>query len=344
MTMVLPPGCKVLKAPHRILSLEDPALWPFDLGLVSSAKKDGNRGLCVAGQLLTSSMELPRNRNLWDLMEPLIKRAADQNLVFDYELYDPLQEYHAVTSGVINSEDEALPDSLRAYVFDVMPLEDFLAQSVELPYSLRIQMYNEEVSHLGTDRIVALEQRPVRTVDDIARLFAQDIAAGDEGSIVRALHIDGDPSLPRRLRGGWYKHGRSTENQSIIFKLKQYDTIDGVVVGVEPRMEMLPGAPRRTNASGQLLRPPAQWYKPTESVGAFVVRYRNRHGQLRECRVNFGVNYSLMERELLWQHHKQGRIVGRWCEFKHMPHGATDNALRIGQFMRFRDDRGGETL
>lgn len=343
--LVLPPSVKPLKAPHRIPKLESAEL-PFELGIVSSAKKDGNRGLCVAGQLFTSSMLPPENANLWQLLGNLIDHAATHNLVFDYELYDPEQSHHGATSGVINSYSDALSPTLRCYVFDMASLNDFLACCVDTPYQVRIADYHDAVSKINDDKIVALAQRPCKTVDDVREYFAQDLAAGDEGSMLRALDVQGDAYGTRRyLRGGWYKHGRATPNQSIIWKLKNYITVDGIITAVHPRRVMKPGAPRSVNASGQLLPPPASWYEDTACVGAFEVQYRDGSGNLTSSNVNFGAGFAMFERDLLWQMHEQEQLIGEWCEFKHMPHGARrQGKLRIGQFVRLRPDRRGEAL
>ena len=270
----------------------------------------------------------------------MIAYSRKHSLVFDYELYDPAQEYHAITSGIINSQNKPLPDTLGVYVFDAMHLADFEAQAEALPFSKRITLYRGAVSDLNDDRYKAVRQRKCRSAEEAMRLFRNDLTNGDEGSIIRATNI---VTVGKKRVGGWYKHGRATANQAIGFKLKEYVTTDGEIIGVQQRLKMKEGIPREYDVDGHLVRPGSKdAYEPDDCVGAFVVRVTDEgdnHGI--ETEIGFGPGFSMEDRRQFWKDRKS--MVGKRVEFSHMPHGAaTDKKdggrLRIGKLLRFRED------
>jgi hypothetical protein len=330
----------VLKAPNNLVPLDDPKI-PYDRGLVSSPKKDGNRGLCIRGELKTSSLGSPRNRLLYDFMNPLIELAQRKGLVFDYELYDPNATHHSALSGIINSYNQPLPDQLGCFVFDAAPYDDFIGQCVELPFSERYHIYQNELADLTIPEcFVALEQRPVNDPEEASTFYEADLEAGDEGSILRALHID--QLTNGKLVGGWYKFGRATYNQAIIWKFKNFETMDGIIIGVQQRRKLKDGLIRTRSASGHLERPHSKdAYELTDAVGAFDVRYLDDSGQPQTTQVGFGKGFTLTYREEYWQRHlaDPNSLIGHWIEFKHMPHGAKSGGrARFGQLLRFRED------
>jgi hypothetical protein len=228
-------------------------------------------------------------------------------------------------------------------VFDGMPLKDYYESAVYTPYGVRIHLYHAAVAKLKDARIQAVPQERMINASQLRHHFEKNIAAGLEGSIARSTEIDGDVTdLRRGLKGGWYKHGRATVNQSIIWKIKAYETLDGRIIGIQQRRQLRADVPRTYNAAGHLQKVHAKSaYEPIESVGAFEVEYLDPATRERSTsQVNFGPGFALFERELLWM--KRDTLIGKWVEFKHMPHGAKkDGGLRIGQLLRFRDDLSG---
>ena len=335
---LFPLTCKPLKAPSRVVNFDE---LPWDLGLVSSPKKDGNRGLCISGRLYTSSMKSPRNPLLADFLQPLIELAEEEDLVFDYELYDPEGSHHAILSGAINSDGHKLPESLHCFVFDGMPVEAFNEQCVDFPYAERINFYRDKIQPLRAlgHHIIPLEQRQLANAEEAREIFRQDLLNGDEGSMIRAMWISGDPAIKRTLKGGWYKHGRATPCQGVIFKYKNFVTHDAIIKQVIPRRKLKDGVPRTYDDRGHL--EPINFVECFESercVGAFVVE--DEEGI--ESRIGFSKGFALDERHRMWQQYEQQpeMFIGKWIEFRHMPHGSQpDGKRRFGQLVRFREDK-----
>lgn len=327
---------KPVKAPNEIVDFDK---LPFDLGLVSSPKKDGNRGLCINGRLYTSSMKVPRNDALYDMLAPLVEYSERQEYVFDYEVFDPEGTHHAVLSGIINSFDREIPPTAGCYVFDAMPFEEYHKQCREYPYAMRMHEYPKIIADFNNPRVIALPQRRVETPEEARKLYESDLAAGDEGSILRAMWISGDPDEPRTLRGGWYKHGRSTVKQGIMLKAKQYVTSDGQITEVIQRRRLKSGIAREYDQFGHLKKVYTKdSYELQACIGAFTVKEED--GTVSS--ISFGRGFPMADRSFMWSQYETNpeRFIGAWIEFLHMPHGAQEaGSRRLGRFVRFRDSK-----
>lgn len=327
-----------LKFPNQILDIDDPRIPWGEIAIVSSRKLDGNRGMYIPGVgLVTSAMKTPRNEHLPAFMKPLIKACERSGVMVDFELYNPDQEYHAITSGIINSIDKPLPKSLLVMVFDAASMKDFENECAQLPFRKRIDVYTDLLDGLPP-RFVPVLQRPCDSPAQAMEFFEQDLSAGDEGSIIRTLDIITNRKTGK-MRGGWYKHGRTTHNQAIGWKLKQYDTCDGVIVEVMQGRKMKDGIAREYTPEGRLVRPGSQTaYEPDNVVGSLKVRVTDDgdfHGVVTE--IGFGIGFSIDERRKMWKNRK--KLLGKHVEFTHMPHGAKGDRLRIGKLVKFRPDK-----
>lgn len=351
MGLLLPTNGKVLKASNEILPFDHPLL-DYQTGIVSSPKKDGNRGLCICGSLYTSSMKLPRNPEIHNWLAPLAEYCERNSLVMDYEIYDTAASHHSVISGLINSDGYPVPDTYRAYVFDAAPAEAWENECRDYAYAERIELYKRSLADLGRigaateetpalGRYVALPQRSVCSAAEAQQLFLQDLENGDEGSMLRSLYISQDGN---RFYGGWYKHGRATNNQRIMWKHKLFETADGVIIAVDRRRKMREDWPREYAATGRLIRPLTKdAYELDNKVGAFTVStVDEKTGNTVETELMFGKGgFNHLWLEKAWDDYCRDpyTLVGRVVEFRHMPHGAKEGGKRrIGQVLRFRDD------
>lgn len=323
----------VLKAPNVIYA---PEKLPFHLHLVASRKKDGVRCLIIDGVVYSAQMKHFRNRNLPDLLESAIERSRTNRITYDMELCDPTGAHHAIVAGALNSHSDPLRH-LVAYVFDSCTSSDFRANCACCPYSVRIPDYMSECSVLNRiDRrrtgrstfdtvfefYIPLEQIPVADAAEVRAIYEMFLKEGDEGAIIRATEIqDG----PRGLIGGYYKHGRATFGQSIIFKMKPFETADGIITDVIERMTQ--DTPRR----------------PTGMVGAFEVTYSYKGSIPYTCHIGFAKGFDHAARMAIWK--TRHELLGKWCEFTHMAYGAKlDGGLRHGRFVRLRPDKEGTSI
>lgn len=337
MDTLLPfPKRKPLKASNDILPLDSP-LIPWHLGMVSSPKLDGNRLLCIAGSLHTASWKAPRNERLLSFLDGMIELASDQQLFFDMELYDRDASHHASLSGKLNSYRDPLPDSVRAYVFDAGTMEVFDQQCEFCPFEARIPLYKHWVELISSPNIIALEQRPIHNAEQAQQFFEEDIVNGFEGSMLRATKIRYTPKGD--MIGGYYKHGRATNNQGIIFKVKNWAKSVGVITAIHPRMRLREGITRGDRDElGRMTRPPknSDNYEPTACLGAMTVTLElmtNEFGA--SFNVGFSKGFPLEKRREMWNE----PLIGRRIEFRHMKHGSKDSGhARMGQLVRFMED------
>lgn len=334
MDTLLPfPKRKPLKASNDIIPLDSP-LIPWHLGMVSSPKLDGNRLLCIAGSLHTASWKAPRNERLLSFLGGMIDLASDKQLFFDMELYDRDASHHATLSGKLNSYRDPLPGSVRAYVFDAGTMEVFDQQCEFCPFEARIPLYKYWVELISDLNIIALEQRSIANAEQAQQLFEQDIENGFEGSMLRATKIQYTPRGD--MIGGYYKHGRATNNQGIIFKIKNWAKSIGTIVNVHPRMQLRPHIERgERDELGRLTRPPKNSanYEPTECLGSMSVTVEDKWGTIGDTfNIGFSKGFPIEKRRAMWGQ----QLIGRRVEFKHMKHGSKDSGhARMGQLVRF---------
>lgn len=331
---------KPLKASNDVLPLNHPDI-PYPRGMVSSPKIDGNRGMAICGRLLSSSGKEPRNERFHRRFAALRGFVAKYDIMLDYEVYAPSLAHHAELSGVLNSYDQPLPDDLALYVFDGCFRNQYLNQCQDTPFRQRIDMYHSFVVALDDPSVRAVTQRRVCDAQHASDLFNQDIANGLEGSMLRALDIWAGQRGPC---GGWYKHGRATNKQGIIYKAKLYATHDGRITEVVQRRELKPDYPRERNEFGDLKGTyPNDAYTLIEEAGAFRVEYDDpKTGQTQSCLLGWGKGFPRLDRVGFWR--ERDNLLGKWVEFSHMPHGAASGGkARHGRLIRFREDLEGQS-
>jgi hypothetical protein len=329
-----------LKASNDIVEVTS-ALIPFRrLGdtpsIVSSQKKNGLRCLIICGDPVSSSMKSVENGYTLEMLKPLLEYSREHNLVVDMELWDPTAGWLGQQVGAITAYNSPI-GAMGAYVFDAAPFEHWENQCIDLSYRQRIDIYYEAVHRINHPRIIALSQRPVRTAEDALELFEMDVRAGEEGSMLRALdiwHVGGKP------RGGWYKHGRATNKQAIIFKLKHTNTLDGWIVEVHQRRKMREDFERTTNILGRLEQPKTQdAFELDDCIGSLTVEYTcpTTGGTVRTG-VTFGPGFDMPARRELW--HLRYVLLGKHVEFTYYANKlAPGGAVHAGRLTRFRPDK-----
>lgn len=348
----------VLLAPHETPELYAPGLKtsvPWDESyIVSSTKINGDRCICVRGSLYTRAMRQANNMDLPIWAEPLCQMAADEDLVIDMELCDREAPHHALFSGVLNALWAPISETTKAYIFDAMPFSDWQEQCVSFPYRDRILLYREAVEKLADPKFVALDQRPCASAEDALEYFNDDMAGGDEGSMLRTTDI-----LPqgrgRTIRGGWYKHGRATPLQQIIWKMKNNVSADGQILEVIPRRKLKDGWPREYDVQGRLKKVQSvEAFETEDCVGSFLiavsldqlgVQVRNSHLLHTTVETVFGSGFTMDLRRRIWDEWNESpeKIRGRWVELQHTPHGGKDivrgGKLKGAKILRFRGDK-----
>lgn len=327
----------VLKASNEVLGL-DKLPWHKTTPIFSSPKIDGNRLIVAGGQLLSSSGKAPRNAHLYNRFRALIEYTERHEMMFDGELFAPSCAHHAELSGIINSYSQPLPQDMQHYIFDAAAIADWTSECRDMPYTQRSSMYHYLIRKENFPHVVALPQRLVTTAEEAQELFEKDVANGFEGSMIRPGDIWYEGN---NIRGGWYKHGRATNTQAIIWKAKAYATMDGVIIGAVERKSIRDDWDR-TYTDGRLDHPNEKdAFVGADTLGSFIARIINEDGTFFDTELMFGRGFDLPWRQHVWNELKSdpSAYANRWVEFIHLPHGAKKNGkIRQGRLQRFRDD------
>ena len=335
----------VLKAPNDILTPDD-ELIEYERGVVASYKVDGNRCMCVCGELFSSSWKNPRNTVLQKMLAPLRQYCIDHQAVLDFEIFShnvSQSGHHAQLSGFVNSYHNPAPADLIFYVFDGAPFGEWMNDCLRMPYLERISFYHDAVEKIKQEEVIAAQQFDVQHPDHMHYLYKEALLLKYEGLMIRHTNIW---RTKNRMRGGFWKHGRATLNQAVMFKMKNYVTIDGYILNVLQRRMLKDTWPRKHDQNGNLIRPlEKDAYTTTDMVGAFVIEVPGNPPLITE--IGFGKGFDHDWRRKVWHQFVQNRnlYVGRWVEVMHMPHGAMEGGrLRGGRLIRFRDDIKRKTL
>lgn len=221
--------------------------------------------------------------------------------------------FNTTTSGI--TKEAGWPD-FKLYVVDTWSSPDTAEERYE---QLRegIAKFPEELA----DRIVLVEQIMVKDIAHLQRLYIAAVKAGYEGLILKH---------PKRK----YKNGRSTLNEGILLKWKEFKDseikIESVKQGksnknVKTRDE-LGKAKRSTHAAGKVL---------TEMVGAFIGKDINPLSPFFGKTITVGPgNFKKDELVALWAAHQDwlvnpqkltdSPVVGRVMTYKYQVSGVKD--------------------
>lgn len=308
----------VMKAPSRI--------FPFDYEKIrypqyASIKFDGFRLLNLCGtSFLSPALKPFPNVNLHLKFKDFWKLCEEDRLVTDGEIWSPELTFNQLQS-IIRSKYEPIPDSVGYYVFDLIG-EDAWNGIEPVPIYV-IRNYHVEVL-TGFFGIHPVPQTNVANATEAQTMFDKAIDDGQEGIILR------DPC--------WgYKHNRCTPNENGMWKFKQFETHDAVIVGVNQMQTLKGDVPRSWCPIRRVTERvyTQDSYEPSPAVGSFTVLY---HGQ--EVNITPGRGFTLNDRRTWWQEYvaNPNHFIGTFIEFKYMPHGTKDHP-RMGSLVRFRWDK-----
>lgn len=255
------------------------------------------------------------SRNLTPIANDEIRNAIGDPVFgnftgFDGELVDGPHDadvYNRTNSTVMSADGD--PSNVVFNVFD-----DF--SDPRLPYQLRFAKVQRRVELIGSELVRAV---PCRIVEDEAELMAAADELFDmdyEGAIVRDMHA-------------MYKHGRATESEGSLWKIKRMQDDEMLVIRVEERMHNSNEA--TMSATGKSKRSHAAAGKEsTGLLGVLVGTSPKWPG------VEIRVGSSNLPRIPLGE--AQYMFCGKLVTFKHQPAGAKD-APRFPIYKGLRDPR-----
>lgn len=274
--------------------------------LLASPKLDGIRATVDnAGTLLSRNGKPIRNQHVQKLFGWPALAGLDGELIVG----DPTSPscFRDTSSGVMS--EDGTPD-VTYYVFDCW------AHDAILPFSERLRKA-KEIRDIGVNpnrpsRITVVPHITIKTLEELLRYEEVCLTKGYEGVMLR------DPNGP-------YKHGRSTEKEGWLLKLKRFEESEAIILdSVELRHnhnEKGADGKRTSHAAGKVLG---------GVLGALVVRDLKTKAEFE-----IGTGFTREQRVELWQ--LRNRLKGRMITYKFFPTGSKDRP-RFPVFKGFRED------
>ena len=112
--------------------------------------------------------------------------------------------------------DSFFPEKFTIYIIDAMSKKVFDMQSKCVNLATRLKLCEGLADMLKDDfSIKVLPYKQVGSKEEAIQLHELYAEKGHDAIILRALHID---TCKRVLIGGWYKHGRASKNQKMLWK------------------------------------------------------------------------------------------------------------------------------
>ena len=272
---------------------------------IATPKIDGIRFLMVDGVAVSRTFKPIRNKHIQDLLSQYLPDGIDGELTSG-------DTFQSSTSAIMSIEGS--PD-FKVWVFDYVD-----------PKKEEIDIYKERMHDLFDIEDKLRPQDPpfeykflsgghiVRTLEEIERLETIYLSEGYEGLMLR------DPM-------GTYKFGRSTVNENILLKVKQFVDDEAVLLDIQEKMHN--ENPVEKDAFGHTKRSSSlEGMVGADTAGNLIVE--NKEGQIFS--IGSGLNDAL--REELWNNKEE--YIGKLVKFKYFAVGVKE-LPRHPVFLGFRD-------
>jgi DNA ligase-1 len=267
-----------------------------------SPKYDGIRALVVDGLLVSRTLKPIPNHHIRTMLSTSALRGLDGELMSG-------SSFQETTGNVMRHEGEP---NFTYHVFDdfTNPSDTFEERYTSLGARLAV------LTAQRTNYIANIAMAPIRlcnTWDDVLACFAERLAAGDEGLLLRSPD-------------GAYKFGRSTEREGILLKLKNFKDSEAQIVGFTELMHNDNAATK--DAFGRTKRSSAKAGKrPAGTLGALIVD----HVEFGVFEIGTGFSASL--RQEIWDNRLD--YIGLLAKFRYQAEGMKDKP-RIPSFQGIR--------
>ena len=269
-----------------------------------SPKLDGVRCLVLDGVAYSRNLKPIRNEHVQRSLARL-PHGTDGELVVGPPVGPDV--FNRTQSGVMSFDGE--PD-FKFYVFD-------MANTAEPIFERRLATVAQFVRAFNMPFAEDLPHQAVYTVAELLAYEQACLSEGYEGVMLR------DPAGP-------YKHGRSTEREGWLLKLKRFHDAEAKVVGIEEAEENLNEAFR--DELGRLKRRATKDAVAGKAMLGTILGRDLKTG--KRLRIAPGT-LTHAKRYEYWAHPEQ--ILGRIITYRFFEYGAKD-LPRFPRFYGFRED------
>lgn len=283
--------------------------------LLASQKYDGIRATVQEGRLMSRTLKPIPNVNAQSYFKGLPEGLDGELIVGDPCAPDAYRK----TTSLVMSDDKPLDwfkgETLSFHVFDCCATSGF--------YS-RLVCAQADISYLQKNGswgcVIAVPHVWINGVETLDTFEAEMLDKGAEGVMLR------DPNGP-------YKHGRSTENEGYLIKVKRFADAEAVILDTFEEMENTNEA--KKNALGRTERSTAKAGKVAKgTLGGF--RVSGVGGAYDTVVFDIGGGFTKAQREALWK--ERDSLPGKIVVFKYFPTGS-DTRPRFPVWKGFRDAR-----
>lgn len=279
-----------------------------DKQMMGSYKLDGMRVIFKNGQMLSRSFKEIGNKQLNERFSAMKDVTKDGNYIFDGELYSHEIDFQQIMHycRTDDLEDEPLPESLNFYCFDVIVNNDNQTPAIDRYANVvdfLTDMKNDRFHGWNMKHVIILEQKLISTPEEAKQMFEEAIEDGYEGLIVK------NPN-------SHYKYGRLSIKSGDGYKMKLFETFDGVIIGVEQATKVDPTVERKVNELGYHKTSQKKGDRiPIEKASAFRVIYEGK-----EVKVSIAEKDEVKEE--IWQN--KDSYIGRTLEYRATLIGSKD--------------------
>ena len=276
--------------------------YPLALPKLGSPKYDGVRALIIGGVVLSRNFKpIPSAR-----VQTLFGRRELNG--FDGELIvgPPTSStcYRDTMSGVMSVD--ANPRDVRLYVFDDFTRSVPYAEQ-QIPYSDRLQELAARLKNLKHEHVSYVQHERVTSLGLMTALEERYLGEGYEGLMLR------DPRSP-------YKHGRSTEREGYLLKVKRFEDGEAVVTGVEELMHNTNEVTK--DALGRTARSSHQANLVGRGMlGAFLVRDLKTDVAFK---IGTGQGLTEDDRKRLWGNDRGASLIATVRKYRFFPSGSKE--------------------
>lgn len=284
-----------LKAPTQ--PIQDFASLQEFFPLWASDKEDGIRTLiCPQRGPITGQLKPIRNNWISELLYLKDAEHLDGELLaIDCEGDDC--EFHDTQSAVMSREGQP------AFVYRVFDCYE----NIYDPYHIRLKRAIAKVKAIrarGHTHFTWMAQTPVRSVGELENRIEDALLRGKEGLMLR------NPN-------GWYKEGRSTENEAYLLKIKPFTDDEAVVIDIEE--EMANCNPAKINERGLQYRSKHRaGLKGKGMVGKLKCKWKDKI-------IYIGSGFPELLKTMWWD--RPDLIIGQRVTFKYQQHGMKADGL-----------------
>jgi DNA ligase 1 len=282
---------EVSKTFRPILAATCKSLEKVRFPVLVSPKLDGFRAIVRGGKLLSRTLKPIPNRFTQARFAGLPDGLDGELIVGEPGGIDA---WNRTSTGVSSVDGE--PEDVRFWIFDDWSQPGGFRDRFKAVENQRYLMAGTVAKHRFID---VVPHELVETHERLMDLEETWVGAGYEGVMVRSLT-------------GPYKHGRSTEIEGFLMKIKRFEDSEAVVVGFEEQMRN--DNPKTINALGLSERATKKENKvPSGQLGAFVLEWSNPH---HGGKVRFSCGVGLTNAQAIDFWTRRDELDGALVKFK----------------------------